>query len=242
MKEEASLHLNKMSDVIELESAGKLKEAIDALKQNPTYDASYFYNLGILYGKMNQPGLATAYLEKANREKPHDPEILLNLKLAKSTFQKQLLETHSEISIDGASNQLEQFSDRIHSDEILGLIGLVTVIVSLLWIRAYLKTRNITKTFLKPSGWFGVLALVLVFAFYGIHKAGNFDPPAVALIKGPLRAGPGINFPEIMSLEPGIKVRMIGSPATVNENELWQKVRYKTNQTAWIPLSSLLPL
>ena len=122
------------------------------------------------------------------------------------------------------------------------MIGLVTVIVSLLWIRAYLKTRNILKTFLKPSGWFGVLALILVFAFYGVYKAGSYSPPAVILIKGPLRAGPGLSFPEVLSLDPGIKVRMLGSPASVNENELWQKVRYKTNQTAWIPLSSLLPL
>ena len=148
MKEEASLHLGKMSDLSQLETAGKFKDAVDALKQNPTYDATYFYNLGVLYGKMNQPGLATAYLEKANREKPHDPEILHNLKIARSSFEKQLLQEHLEIGVDGASNQLEQFSDRIQADEMYGVIGLVTVIVSLLWIRAYLKTRNNLKNFL----------------------------------------------------------------------------------------------
>lgn len=231
-----------MSDLTQLETAGKFKDAVDALKQNPTYDATYFYNLGVLYGKMDQPGLAVAYFEKANRETPHDPETLRNLKLARESLEKQLSLGHADIKLDGASNQLEQFSDRIQADEMYGVIGLVTVIVSLLWIRAYLKTRNITKTFLKPSGWFGVLALVLVFAFYGVYKAGNYNPPAVVIIKGPLRSGPGINFPEVLAIEPGVKIRMIGSPATVNENELWQKVRYKTNQTAWIPLSSLLPL
>ena len=116
MEEEASLHLNHMSDVMELATAGKLKEAVEALKQSPTYDASYFYNLGVLYGKMNQPGLATAYLEKANRERPHDPEIIHNLKVARRLLEVQLGETHSEIGIDGASNQLEQFSDRIQSE------------------------------------------------------------------------------------------------------------------------------
>ncbi|MBC7397200.1 MAG: hypothetical protein H7333_07125, partial [Bdellovibrionales bacterium] len=222
-----------MSDVKELEAAGKFKDAVDALKQSPTYDATYFYNLGVLYGKMKQPGLATAYLTKANREKPHDPEIQYNLKLAQQELQINLNASHSELGIDSASNQLEQFSDRIQSDEILGVIGLITVLVSLLWIRAYLKTRNITKTFLKPSGWFGVLALVLVFAFYGIYKAGNSNPPAVVVVKEPLRSGPGLNYPEISTIESGIKVRMLGAPATVNENELWQKVRYKTNQAAW---------
>ena len=231
-----------MSDVAQLESSGKYKEAIDALQQTPTYDATYFYNLGVLWGKMNQPGLACAYLEKANRLNPHDPEVLHNLKIAQTLFSQQLESQHSEFKIDAASNQFEQFSDRIQSDEILGVLGLVTVVVSLLWVRAYLKTRNITKTFLKPSGWFGVLALILVFAFYGIHKAGNLHPPAVTLLKAPLRSGPGMNFPEITTIEPGIKVRMMNSPISVNENELWQKIRYKTDQTAWIPLSGLLPL
>lgn len=231
-----------MSDVAELAAAGKYREAVDALKQNPTYDATYFYNLGILYGKMNQPGLATAFLEKANRIRPHDPEILRNLSLARDGLKNRLIETNSEMRLDGASNQFERFSDRIQGDELLGAIGLIMVIVSLLWIRAYLKTRNLTKTFLKPSGWFGVLALVLFFAFYGVYKAGNYNPPAMIVIRDQLRSGPGLNFPEISVGEPGIKVRLIGSPARVNENELWQNVRYKSNQTAWIPLSSLLPL
>jgi tetratricopeptide (TPR) repeat protein len=218
------------------------QQQLDSLKQNPTYDANYFYNLGVLYGKLNQPGLATAYLEKANSTKPHDPETLHNLKLARSLLKQQLVQTNSEISIDGASNQFEQFADRIRSDEILGVIGLITVLVSLFWIRAYLKTRNITKTFLKPSGWFGVLALILAFAFYGIFKAGNMNPPAMVILKQSLRSGPGLNYPEIMPIETGIKVRLVGSAVSVNENELWQKVRYKSEQAAWIPLSSLLPL
>ena len=242
MTEEASLHLRCMSDALELDAAGKFKDAIDALKQNPSYDSTYFYNLGVLYGKMKQPGLAVAYLEKANREKPHDPEIISNLKIAKNALQSQLERVHSELSIDSASNQLERFSDRIQNDEILGMIGLISVLVSLFWIRAYLKTRHITKTFLKPSGWFGVLALVLVFAVYGMVRAGNSNPPAIVILGEPLRSGPSLSFPEITLIEPGIKVRIIGSPATANENELWQKVRYKPNQTAWIHLSSLLPL
>ena len=218
------------------------KEALESLKQHPTYDANYFYNLGVTYGKMNQVGLATAYLEKANHLRPHDPEILSNLKLAERLLRDQLATTKNELSIDGASNQFERFADRIQQNEIFGVIGLVTVIVSLLWIRAYLKTRNITKTFLKPSGWFGVLALILVFAFYGVYKVGILNPPAVVIFKQSLRSGPGLNYPEITSIEPGIRIRMVGSVVTVNENELWQKIRYKSEQTAWIPLSGLLPL
>ena len=215
---------------------------LDELKQHPTYDATYFYNLGVLYGKLNQPGMATAYLEKANRLDPHDPELLSNLNLARTQFQQQLNAQKSEIALDGASNPFERFADRIQGEEIFGVIGLVTVIVSLLWIRAYLKTRHLLKTFLKPSGWFGVLALILMFAFYGVYKIGIMNPPAVVILSQPLRSGPGMTYPEMANISAGVKIRLVGSPVTVNENELWQKIRYKSEQTAWIPLSSLLPL
>jgi|GEM_PF-2083116 len=231
-----------MADPTELEKAGKYKEAIEALRSAPTYDATYFYNLGVLHGKAGSNGLAVAYLEKANQLKPHDPEIQRNLKIAKSALQEHLTNLGAEIGMDSASTPIERFSDRIQADEIFGIIGLITLIVSLLWIRAYLKTRNITKTFLKPSGWFGVFGLVMIFAVYGIYRSGNANSPAVVLNKDYLRSGPGLTFPEIGTIEAGVKVRMIGSPSSINENETWQKVRYKGTESAWLPVTSLLPL
>lgn len=227
-----------MADVSQWVSEGKFREAIQALQQNPTYDANYFFNLGLLYGKSKQPGLAVAYLEKANRLNPHDPEIVRNLQVAKSEFARFAPASQT----DPASNSFEQFADRIQETEILGVIGLILVVVSLLWIRAYLKTRNLKRAFLKPSGWFGALALILVLAFYGVFKAGSANPPAIVLIKQPLRSGPGMNFPELQALEPGTKIRCLGSAVQSNENELWQKVRVKPDQSAWIPLTNLLLL
>lgn len=232
-----------MSAFSDLEAAGKYKEAIALLQQRPTYDTNYFFNLGILYGKDQHPGLAVSYLEKANHLKPHDPEILKNLNIAQQQLRRSLITGKSQVTeLDGASNSLEKFADRIRQDEIMGVIGLVVLIVSLLWIRAYLKTRNITKTFLKPSGWFGALAVVLSFALYGIHRTGSSNPPAVLLMRQPLRSGPGMNYPETVTLDAGIKVRMVGSSITLNETEGWQKIRYQGDRTAWIPLSSLLAL
>ena len=34
-----------MSDLTRLEASGNFKEALDVLKQNPSYDATYFFNL-----------------------------------------------------------------------------------------------------------------------------------------------------------------------------------------------------
>jgi hypothetical protein len=241
-EEGASLHLAGMNEVARLAASGQFKEAVEALKKTPTYDATYFYNLGVLHGRLEQPGLAVAYLEKANREKPHDPEIQNSLRVARESLRQTLIRNGKEATVDACSTPLEGFADRIRGEEILGVIGLITLSVSLLWIRAYLKTRNLTKTLLKPSGWFGALALVLGFAFYGVYQAGSANPPAVMVSKQQLRSGPGMNFPEIGSIEAGIKVRIIGDPAPVSERELWQKIRYRPNQTAWLPLSSLLPL
>ncbi len=242
MKEPPSIHSGPMADLVQLESSGKLKEAIEALRQTPSYDATYFYNLGILHGKLGQPGLAVAYLEKSNQLKPHDPEITRNLRLAQRKLGDHLTNTGTGTALDPASTALERFSDRIQKDEILGVIGLITVVVSLLWIRAYLRTRNITKAFLRPSGWFGALAFVLTLALYAAYRTGSSSPAAVLVNRELLRSGPGLNFPEISPIDTGVKVRLVGQAMNVNENESWQKVRYKDDQTAWLPLSSLLPL
>jgi hypothetical protein len=230
------------TDWVELDRAGRYREAIQLIEQKPTYDYLHFYNLGVLWGKLNQVGLATAYLEKANRLKPHEPEISRNLKLARSKLIAIAGFGNPEHPVDQASTTLESLADRIHPDEILGILGLVVLAVSLLWIRAYLKTRNIMKTLLKPSGWFGAFALSIAFAFYGVYRAGTQFPPAVILTQQTLRSGPGMNYPEITNIESGIKIRLLGAGVAVNENELWQKIRYKSEQVGWIPLSSLLPL
>src|ERR1035437_9213057 len=109
-----------MSAISDFEAAGKFKEAIALLQQNPTYDANYFFNLGVLYGKDQQPGLAVAYLEKSSHLRPHDPEILKNLKIAQPQFKQQLFATKAQVTeLDGASNSLEKFADRIQQDEIM---------------------------------------------------------------------------------------------------------------------------
>jgi hypothetical protein len=231
-----------MTDLTQLDHGGNFKEAIEKLKATPTYDSSYFYNLGVLHGKSGSHGLAFAYLEKANQLKPHDPEIQRNLKIARTALDAHLANIGAGIGVDSVSTPLELFSDRIQVDEIYGIIGLITLLVSLLWIRAYLKTRNLLKTLLKPSGWFGVFGLVLVFALYGLYRSGNANPPAVLITRDLLRSGPGLSFPEIAPIEPGVTVRLVGSPSSVNENENWQKVRYKGQEMAWLPVSSLLPL
>jgi hypothetical protein len=102
-----------MADLKQLESAGRFKDAIEVLKSAPTYDATYFYNLGILHGKSGTPGLAVAYLEKANHLKPHDPEIQRNLNIARKGLQEHLNHAGAGIGIDTASTSIEMFTDRI---------------------------------------------------------------------------------------------------------------------------------
>lgn len=231
-----------MTRVAELAQQENYKEAINTLQQSATYDANYFYNLGILHGKLGNPGLATAYLEKANRLNPHDPEFIQSLLHARADLKASFSKKGLNGQVDAASNQVEKFSDKIHHDEILGVLGLLTLAASLFWIRSYWKTRNIKKALLRPAGWFGTFALVLTYALYGVYRVGSANPPSVSINLQSVRSGPGVGYPEIDSLEIGVKVRIIGSPVNVNEEEIWQKVRYKGEQTGWVPLSGLLPL
>lgn len=234
--------LEVMGRVNEFATKKDYQSAIDHLQQAATYDANYFYNLGILYGKMGNPGLATAYLEKANKLKPYDPDFTQNLILARNELKEKLIKKDSTLQLDNTSTPIELFADKINHDELLGVIGLLTLAASLFWMRAYWKTRNIKKALLKPAGWVGTFGLVLTYALYGVYRVGTMNPPSVSINPQSIRSGPGTVYPEIGSLEVGIKIRMVGAPVTVHQDEIWQKIKYKGEQMGWVPLSSLLPL
>ncbi len=220
-----------------LDEARDYAGAIKLLKESPTYDASYFYNLGALHAKQGKWGQARAYLLKSGRLSPHHPQVISALQTAESQWSSV-----TGKSLDPASTSLEKFSDRLSYDEALGTIGLLIFFVALMWSRSYLKTRHLIKTFLRPAGWVGSFMLISALGLYGVFSYGNQNPPAIVLEKSLMRSGPGSEFPEIGELPAGSKVRMDGAPLKKDEFEVWQKVRFDQDASAWIPLSQILVL
>lgn len=238
---EPSLAWGKWEDSRSLYDAGRLDEALSALLSNPTPDAHYFYNLGNVYYRLGQPGVAVAYFEKANRLKAHDSDILHNLAVARSTLQQQI----GIQRLDAASTWIESLVDRVPLDEIRSTIGLLAFIVSLVWIRGYRKHRNLGKTLLRPAGLLGLLGLAITVSLYLAQRLAASSPPAVCTQAHSIRSGPGDQYLDLGKLEAGMKIRLLNQSATsegAGASELWQQIRFTHSEIGWIRASSLLLL
>jgi tetratricopeptide (TPR) repeat protein len=210
--------------------AGKYEDSIKELRANPNESPQYFYNLGTAYLKAGQSGVGLAYLAKANRLQPHDPDIQRNLKITQNSLSRLL----GAERIDPASSPLEAMADRVSMGEIRGALGLLGLIVAALWLRAYLRSRNIKRTLLQPSGLIGLIGLGVTLGLYAAERLVEAYPPAYALEHVLVRSGPGSQFAQLGQLEAGVKVRQLSAQGG------WEQIRYSQDGIGWVPASSLL--
>jgi tetratricopeptide (TPR) repeat protein len=235
--------------------AGNLEDALQELQSRSREDAHYFYNVGTIYYRLGKTGLAVAYLEKANRINPHEPDIQFNLAMARSTLANFI----GTDRLDPASTWTEQLADHISLDEVRGTLGLFGLAVVLLWIRAYLKSRNLRQMLIQPAGILGLLVFGITLGIYGVQRWAANSPLAVCLEHQTIRSGPGAHYMELFRAEAGSKLRILGPAMTSNlsasdiasgnptsgsiENpEIWRQVRYSSDGIGWIKSSSLLVL
>ena len=232
------------------ETQGKWDDAIKALQAHPhPEEASYFYNLGVLTYRTGNLGAAVGYFEKANRIRPHDPDIQANLRIARKAVSQTL---GSGQELDNASTWVESLSDHMPMDELRGTLGLLAFIMTLMWTRSFMKTHQLRKTFVQSSGIVGLLAFGLTASLYAAQRSAQAHPPAVSLQGQVIRSGPGNQFLEIGKLKPGMTVRLLGpvsaamlanDPASkADGTETWHQVRFTEDEMGWVPTSSLLLL
>jgi hypothetical protein len=220
-------------DVKLLAEQGKTEEAILTLRSHPQESSAYFFNLGTLLLTANRTGEALANLEKANRLRPHDPEIQSHLRIAKETL-KSVLGAEKQ---DPASSGLETLADQIPRDEGNGAIGLIALIIGGLWARAYSRHRNWVRTVTQTSGGLSLVGLALIAALYALLQVGRANPPAILVERQAVKSGPGDQFAQMSQLEAGVKVRVTGV-----EDQGWSQVRHEKDTFGWIRTSSLLLL
>jgi hypothetical protein len=245
-------------DLKNLYDSQNYEAALKELQAHPQENSHFYYNLGTIHYRLGHPGTAVAYLEKANRLAPYDPDIQYNLTLAKSVLSDSI----GLSQLDPASTWTEQLADRVSLDEVRATLGLLGLIVVLLWTRAYLKTRNLKKVFIQPAGFLGLLGFGLTVGVYGVQRLGSSCPPAICLEKQSIRSGPGQQFMELAQTIPGAKLRLLGASAPAAQptstpsalvtgdptqpsspsSEIWQQVRYSPDGIGWIKSSSLLML
>lgn len=219
-----------------LYDTGKYDEALAALRAAPSEDASFYYNLGTIYQKLGQLGPAVAHLEKANRLRPHDPDIQYNLKLAKDALGR-LIGPDKLV----AGSWTESIADRAPLDEIRAVLGLLAFILASIWLVTYLRARRLSRALLHPASLLVLLALLASTGLYAAQRLAGQKPPAACLEQQPVRSGPGDQFAELARLEAGQVIRLLG-PAADSPVGQWKQVRYDGSNVGWIKAASLLPL
>ncbi len=226
-------------------SAGKYESAISLLQEHPEETSNYYYNLGTLFLRTEKMGKAMAYLEKANRLKPYDPAIQQNLYVAR----EHLSRTQGAETIDAASNAIEKVADRISLNELRGILGMVGLCLVLMWLRGYLKTRSIQRTFLTLSGFVASLGMLITLSLYGAQRITESHPAAVCLDPTAIRSGPADTFLELSKIDAGTKVRALGPTATAPNStnpsapeELWRQIKFSEDGIGWVRASNILLL
>jgi Flp pilus assembly protein TadD len=226
--------------------AQKFQEALHELQKHPKNDANYFYDVGTIYYRIGKLGEAVAYLEKANRLRPHDPDIQHNITIVRSALGRSI----GPEKVDPASSWTEQLADRISLDEVRATLGLVGILLVLVWIRVYLKSHCVRRLFLEPSSLIALLAFTITAGIYGIQRGSEANPPAIVLQKQVIRSGPGDHYLELSQVEEGSKVRLLGPSAkntfrphkSDEPEETWRQIRFSSDGIGWIRSSSLLTL
>lgn len=215
--------------------AGNFEEALQKFRAHPLVHASYYYNLGNVYYRQGQFGIALAHFDRALQLDPLDSDARHNQELTLDALKR----TSGRTDWDPASSWIESLADRIPLDEVRAVLGMVAFLTVLLWIRPYLRTRSIRAAFLHPAALIGLCAFLATGFLFLAQRLSEARPPAVCAERLVVKSGPGEQFLELGWLDPGIRIRMLGGAANG-----WRQARVALGRgevtIGWVPESGLL--
>ena len=201
---------------------GKFSEALIELDQSPEAaqkNYAYYLNRGLIHHALNQAPLAVAYLSKAKALSKDASEVDAPLADATDGLVKWL----GVSRLDSTSYSFETAGDFLPLDALFLGVSLLSILT---WFGFFLVAR--ARPFLMRVGFF-----TLGFAgFFGAWATWNEQHPLVILTESRLvKSGPGETFLDRGSVEPGMKLRIVGvesgsSGSSQGSSERWWKVRF----------------
>lgn len=209
-------------------SAVKLYEDILAQGQE---SAELYYNLGNACYKNNDVAHAILNYERAKKLAPEDEDVLSNLKLANLKVEDKI-ETAPQLFLsEWKSGIISLFSERQW--------GVITILLFLMTLVAFLIYYVSGKKVLKQSGFLGgiILLLITILTFWmGIEKYHATVNKTEAIIVAPsvtVTGSPNEKGTALFILHEGAKVNI------TEESSEWTEVRIANGNVGWIRSSAL---
>ncbi len=218
--------LNQANDAYRAGDYNKAYEAYEKLAQE-IKSAELYYNLGNSAFKMKKLGLAILNYERARKLDPRNPDILENLRYAKS-----LIEYRVEDKRNWYFQELTKLLEFIRLREcLLILLMIYFVLISSLLIALLVKKQIVFGSFGK------VLAIGFVIisipTFVKFHESKLEKQAVVTDTKVEVRYGPSKNDKLAFGLVEGIEVEI------ADQIDDWYRVSLRNGDSGWAPKEGL---
>ena len=205
---------------------GEAAEAYETLLRYQIEDPRVEYNLGNTEFRRGNLGRAILHYERARRLSPTDPDILDNLRFARS----RRLDRVPEPERPAAIGWLVGVQDRLGPDRHAWLVALTV------WLICGLLTWGLSMTgrWNARFGWaLAALVLILVLlgaSWYATYQRLEGRSTAVVVERVvEVLAGPGQNNATLATVHEGLDVEVWG------EREEWIQVRLPNGVSGWVP-------
>ncbi|MBC8413884.1 MAG: tetratricopeptide repeat protein [Nitrospira sp.] len=196
-------------------------KAYDSLEQTGHESGNIYYNMGNSYFKINEPGMAILYYERALRLMPRDSDLNSNYNYAKSGLTFDI----SEHKVPLSRHFLNLFSFLSLNELTLSVSFLLLAAAAAFLARMYIFAFRKRSLFLI----FLVFILILPLLYAITNRINLLNSEAVVITEiAEARFEPFKSATSHYTLYRGMKVRII------SEKKDWFKIKRDDNKLAWV--------
>lgn len=214
---------------------GQYQQAVDVyesiIKEDKQQSAELYFNLGNSYYKLNKVAPSIYNYEKALVLKPHDPDVLNNLKFAK----KLTIDEIKEVPKVGFAKLIQNFTGIFNYNTWAKISVGIAFAFLLAFIGYYFSQLTLSKRIYFII-MFVLLVALLLSVSAGMSEKSHFDNDRPAIVFADLsevHSEPRKAGPAVLLLHEGAKVYV---KETVG---LWKKIELTDGTEGWIDSTTI---
>ena len=204
---------------------------------NPRWSFAALYNLGNVAARQKHLGEALAYYERALQKRPHDKDVLFNIKFVEEALGTRRFAgklTNYELLRENFLTRFS-FSEFLVALFVFSLIFLISLL-NFLKRRKVLKTEESGPVLPTPASLASGAILIILTVLTILKIVDSYsERGVVTTAKIDLRSGPGETNASMQEVQEGTEVGVLDSSGD------WKQVTFPSRDfTGWVPSKSLM--